>query len=250
MFYSSLLLVTGFAFQAAQTQPVSITSPAVANPAPTLTPEMRCDIMMARKLYRDAVDCFKAGSATSAVMANKAGIAYHQLTDLENARKQYQRAVKLNPKYAEAINNLGTVYYARKSYRRAISEYRKALQLRPDSAAFLANLGTAYFARKQYALASESYVQALKLDPEVFERRNTQGTAIQDQNVEERAKYHYYLAKTYSEAGVKDRAIQYIRKSLEEGFKERQRYMKEPAFAILRDDPEFKQIMSSEPKVL
>ena len=112
---------------------------------------MRCDIMMARKMYRDAVDCFKAGANTSAIMANKTGIAYHQLADLDNARKYYERSIKLNPKYAEAINNLGTVYYARKSYRRAISQYRKALALRPDFAPFLANLGTAYFARKQYA---------------------------------------------------------------------------------------------------
>lgn len=250
MFYSSLLLVTGFAFQAVPAQPVSNTAPAATAPLPSVPAEMRCDIMMARKLYRDAVDCFKAGAGTSAVMANKAGIAYHELADLDNAQKFYRRAVKLDPHYAEAINNVGTVYYAHKSYRRAISEYRKALQLRPDSAAFLANLGTAYFARKEYALASSTYVQALRIDPEVFERRSNVGTLIQDQSVEELAKYHYYVAKTYAEAGVKDRAIQYIRKSLEEGFKERQRFLKEPAFAGLRNDPDFKQLMASEPKVL
>lgn len=252
MFFPSLLLikgllVTGLAFQ--QATPVS------PNPAPAaeLSPEMRCDIYMARKEYRNAVDCFKAGANTSAAMANKTGIAYHQLgdpADLDNARKYYERAIKLNPKYAEAINNLGTIYYSRKSYRRAISEYRKALLLRPDSAAFLANLGTAYFARKQYALASQAYVDALRIDPEIFERRSNQGSTIQDQNVEERAKYHYYVAKTYAEAGVKDRAIQYIRKSLEEGFKEREKFLKEPAFAALRDDPEFVKLMAANQKVL
>src|SRR5580698_9793499 len=113
-----LLLVTGFALQT--TEPP---------PAPAITPEIRCDILMARKMYRDAVDCYKAGSDGSAVMANKTGIAYHQLADMDNARKYYERAIKLMPKYAEAINNLGTVYYAKKSYRRAISEYRKALTL-------------------------------------------------------------------------------------------------------------------------
>ena len=98
-------------------------------------------------------------------MANKTGIAYHQLADLDNARKYYERAIKLSPSYAEAINNLGTVYYARKSYRRAISQYRKALELRPGFAPFLANLGTAYFARKQYAQASMAYFQALARRP-------------------------------------------------------------------------------------
>lgn len=244
MFYRSLLLLTGLAFPGLAFQN------AAPPPLPPVTPELRCDIMMARKLYRDAVDCFKAGSGASAVMANKTGIAYHQLADMDNARKYYERAIKLSPSYAEAINNLGTVYYARKSYRRAISQYHKALELRPGFAPFLANLGTAYFARRQYAQASMAYFQALSVDPDVFERRSTQGTAVQDQTVEERAKYHYYVAKTYAQAGVKDRAIQYIRKALEEGFKDREKFLKDPEFMVLREDPEFKQLMATEQKVL
>jgi tetratricopeptide (TPR) repeat protein len=242
MFYSSLLLVTGFAFQAD-----------VPPERPPLTPEMRCDILMARKMFREAVDCFKAGADTSAIMANKAGIAYHQLgqpADIGNALKYYEKAIKLDPKYPEAINNLGAAYYARKSYRRAILQYRKALELRPGSAAFLANLGTAYFARKQYTQASAAYVQALSIDPDIFEERSNQGSAVQDQTVEERAKLHYYFAKTYAKQGFNDRAIQHIRKALEEGFKDREKFLKEPEFATLREDPEFKQLMSQEQKVL
>jgi tetratricopeptide (TPR) repeat protein len=245
MFSPSLVLLTGLAFQQA---PLPTNSP-----PPALTPELRCDILMARKDYRNAVDCFKAGADRSAVMANKTGIAYHQMgdpADLESARKYYERAIKLDPKYAEAINNLGTVYFARKSYRRAITQYRKALALRPDSAPFMANLAIGYFLRKQYELASQVRLDALRIDPEVFERRSTVGTAVQDETVQDRAKYHYYLSKTYAQAGVKDLALQYIRKSLEEGFKEREKFLKEPEFALLRDDPEFKQIMASEQKVL
>src|ERR1700734_2969581 len=95
----------------------------------------------------------QTGPGDSAVIANKIGIAYHQMLDLENARKNYERAVKLRPDYAEAINNLGTVYYARKSYRRSITQYKKALRLTPESASILSNLGTSYFARKNYELA-------------------------------------------------------------------------------------------------
>jgi tetratricopeptide (TPR) repeat protein len=242
MSFPSLLLVTGLAFQTnAPTQP------------PPVSAETRCDIMVARKLFRDAVDCFKAGADTSAVMANKAGIVYHQLgtpADLENARKFYEKAIKLNPKYAEAINNLGTVYYSRKSYRRAISQYRKALTLRPDFAPFFANLSVAYLARKQYQQASEAQLQALRIDPDVFEHRSTQGTSIQDMTVGDRARLHYYYAKSYAQTGQNDRAIQYIRKALEEGFKERDKFLKEPEFAVLRENPEFKEIMAAEQKVL
>ena len=46
------------------------------------------------------------------MLLNKIGIAYHQMMQLDNARKSYEQAVKLKPDYVEAMNNLGTVYYA------------------------------------------------------------------------------------------------------------------------------------------
>jgi tetratricopeptide (TPR) repeat protein len=220
------------------------------DPAKALSPEMRGDIFMARKMYREALEIYQTGPKDSPVLANKTGIAYHQMLELEMARKYYERAMKLNPKYAEAINNLGTVYYARKSYRRAIGEYRRALRIEPDSASILSNLGTAYFARKNYKEAFEIYQKALQLDPEVFERRSTQGILLQERSVDERAKFHFYMAKTYAKAGQTERALVYIRKSLEEGFKERDQFQKDPDFAGLQNNPEFKLIMSTEQKVL
>src|SRR5262249_38587071 len=89
-------------------------------PRQEVTPELRGDIMMARKMYREAVDFYKVGADKSPTLANKTGIAYHQLLDMENAKRWYQRAIKLNPQYPEAQNNLGTIYYAQKSYKRAI----------------------------------------------------------------------------------------------------------------------------------
>ncbi len=97
-----------------------------------ITPEVRGDIFMARKMYREAAEAYKEGPKDSAVLLNKTGIAYHQMLELGTAEKYYRRAIKVNPKYAEAINNLGTIYYARKSYRRAVNEYKKALRLNPD----------------------------------------------------------------------------------------------------------------------
>ena len=219
-------------------------------PAPIVTPEMRGDIFMAKKMYRDAAESYKQGPKDSAILLNKTGIAYHQMMELGTAEKYYRLAIKANPSYAEAINNLGTVYYARKSYRRAVSEYRKALRLSPKSASMWSNLGTGYFARKEYQHAAECWQQALSIDPDVFESRSTQGVLLQERSVEERAKFHYFLAKTYAKAGVNDRALLYIRKALEEGFKDRKKFEEEPEFAGLRDLPEFKQLLALEPRVL
>lgn len=217
---------------------------------PPLTAEQRGDIMMARKMYREAVDVYKQGPLDSAFIWNKIGIAYHQMLQIAEARKNYEKALKLNPKYSEAINNLGTILYSQKSFRKAISQYNKALKLSPNSASIYSNLGTAQFARRKYKEASESYQKALAIDPEVFEHRSAYGTLLVERSVAEKAKFHYYLAKTYANAGHTGRAIQYIRMALEEGFKERQKLMEEPEFAQLRETAEFKELMASEPRVL
>ena len=205
---------------------------------------------MARKMYREAAEAYKEGPKDSAVLLNKTGIAYHQMLELGLAERYYRLAVKSNRNYPEAINNLGTVYYARKSYRRAINEYKKALRVNPQSASVWSNLGMGYFARKNYKTAEECWQKALAIDPDVFENRSTQGVLLQERSVEERAKFHYFLAQGYAKKGQNDRALLYLRKALEEGWKDRKKMEDDPAFAALKDMPEFKQLLVMEPRVL
>ena len=222
----------------------------VEAPKTPLSAENRGDILMARKMYREAIEAFSQGSPKDAVLRNKLGIAHHQLMQLDAARKYYEQAVKLKPDYSEAINNLGTVYYAGKSYRRAISQYKKAIKIAPDSASIHSNLGTAYYARDQIALANEEYRIAMKLDPDVFERHSSYGVLLQERSVADRAKFHYMMAAIYAQDGRTDLALQYLRKALEEGYKERKKLPDDPAFAALRDLPEFKELLALEPRVL
>ena len=244
-----ILLATALLSAFAQNQPPQPAPQQAQTAKPQLTPEQRGDIYMARRMYREAIEAYQSVQPPTAVILNKIGIAYQQMGDLESAKKMYERAIKLNKKYPEAINNLGTIHYARKSYRRAISAYKKALQLNPDSASIYSNLGTAYFARKDYRRAVECYQKALSLDPDVFERRGT-AVLLQERSVEERAKFHYYLARVYAQNGRNDLALFYIRKSLEEGFQEKKRYLEEDVFAEIRKLPEFEEIMKIEPRVL
>jgi tetratricopeptide (TPR) repeat protein len=254
-FVSLLVLGTGLAFQTAPTMQTSdgfrTPSPNQNQPAnPALTPELRGDIMMARKMYREAIDFYKPEAEKNAVLANKTGIAYHQLQDLDNAEKYYRRAIKLNSKYPEAINNLGTVYYAKKSYRRAVNQYRNALRLTPNSASVLSNLGTAYLARKQPDEAMKAYEQAFAIDPEIFDQHSSQGVLVQERTIGERASYYYLLAKTSAKRGMTDKTLQYMRKALENGFKDRDKFTKEPEFSALQDNMEFQEILAAEYKVL
>src|SRR5262249_31423594 len=78
-------------------RPPAVGEPASARPQTPGTPlnaEMRGDIFMARKMYREAVEAYQDGPTGSAVLVNKIGIAYHQQLMLDRARSFYEKAMK------------------------------------------------------------------------------------------------------------------------------------------------------------
>ena len=83
-FFVTVFLVSGN--QAPQTangfRPTDKTAP--ADPTKALSPEARGDIFVARKMFREAIETYQLGPKTDPVLANKMGIAYHQLLDLES----------------------------------------------------------------------------------------------------------------------------------------------------------------------
>jgi len=216
----------------------------------TLTPEQHGDLYMARKMYREAIDTYKTGPQNSAVLWDKIGVAYHQLGDLNAARKAYERAIKLDKKYADAINNVGTIFYAEKKYRSAISRYKRALDFAPESASIWSNLGTAWYARGKFDLMTQAYAKALQLDPEVFEKHGSVGTRMLDRGVADKARYHFEMARMYAASGKNELALQYLRKALEEGFKEKEKLQQAKEFTVLRETQEYKDLMTLEPRVL
>lgn len=227
------------------------THASLSSPRPIqITPELRGDIFMARKMYREAIDKYREGPPNSPVLSNKIGIAFHQMLQLNLAKKNYEHAIKLDKRYSEAINNLGTIYYSQKSYRRAIGCYKRALRYTNPTASIYANMGAAYFGRKDYSHAAEYYEEALRLDPDVFEHHSTFGTLMQQRTVEERATYHLYMAKMYAKRGVNDRAMIYLRKALEEGVKDREKIPLLPEFGTLKSEPAFRELMALNPKPL
>jgi tetratricopeptide (TPR) repeat protein len=218
---------------------------ALAPPSHELSHERRADIFMARKMYREGVETYQLAlqQQESPYLYNKLGIAYHHLLMFPNATRSYQKAVKLDSEYSQAINNLGAIYYAQRKYKKAIRQYKKAIKENPNSASIHSNLGTAYFARKKYKNATAEYLQALQLDPRVFERRSTVGTLLQERNVRDRAQYNYFMAKTYASAELYEKSLLYLRRAFEEGYKKRKKVAEDPIFAPLLENPVFQRLV-------
>src|SRR5207245_8641799 len=133
-----------------------------------LSDEQLADLYMARKEYREASVIFKRladQNPQNPVYLNKLGISLHQQAALGPALKFYERAVKVDPTYADAANNIGTIYYQRKKYSKAIKAYHKAIAIRNDMPVLYSNLAYAYFEDKKFEQAIASFRQALALDP-------------------------------------------------------------------------------------
>lgn len=226
-------------------------------PAATASPEElenRGDELRAQKAYLDAMDYYRAAlqrkPAAIATLYNKMGITELLSQHFKDARKNFERSIKNDRRYADAYNNLGVTYYVQKKYGKAISQYHKAIALRSDFASYFSNLGAAYFSTKDFVQASSAYNQALQLDPDIFERSSRAGVAAQLSSPEDRAHFDYVLAKLYAKMGHPERSLQYLRRAMEEGYKDIGDVYKDSEFSELRKDPRFNELMAARPPAI
>ena len=151
---------------------------------------------------------------------------------------------------AVAYNNLGVVYYSVHDYGKAIHRYEKAILLDPDAASYYSNLAAAYFSSKKYAEAALNYGKAIELDPDIFERTSRAGVQAQISSPQDLARFDYVMAKLYAKMGVADRSLKYLRKAMEEGYKDIGDVYKDGEFAQLRKDPRFAELMAAKPPAI
>ena len=209
--------------------------------------EDRADQLRAQKLNLDALDYYHAAIAkepNSGRLLNKIGITYLMMQRYRESKKAFEQAIKADRKMADAYNNLGVVLYEEKKYSPAIKQYRKAIAIDGSSASFFSNLGAAYFAKKEFDPAVTAYRRALEIDPDVFERTSRSGVQAQLPSPEDRAHYDYTVAKLYAKMGLSDRSLEYLRKAMEEGYKDFKNVYKDTEFAELRKDKRFAELMA------
>jgi tetratricopeptide (TPR) repeat protein len=220
-------------------------------PAPGATPEeleRRGDELRTDKNYLDAVDFYQAalkGAPGNASVFNKIGICQLMMQRFKEAKKSFEHAIKADHNHADAYNNLGVIYYQGHSYNAAIKHYEKAISLKDDAASYYSNMGAAYFGKKQFDKAIQSYSKAMQLDPDTFERTSHAGVQAQLPSPEDRAHYDYVLAKLYARTGVPERSLHYLKKALEEGYKDIKDVYKDDEFSTLRKDPRFAELMAT-----
>lgn len=237
---------------------ISYTSAQQAAPAvlsPKQMQEERAKVQMAEKRYEAAIQSYQEmlkADPKNAVYLNMIGIAYLDLANFNQAKKYFARAAKADKKYSSAVNNLGMVYYHQKDFRGAIRQYQKAVAIDPNLAGTHSNLGFAYYNSNKYPEAAEEFQKALELDPAIFERNDRVGSVVQDRSVSNHGLFFFTMAKVYAQKRDAAHCAEYLRKSLDEGYKDVGKAATDPAFKDVINDPVVQEVMAriapAEPK--
>jgi len=98
------------------------------------------------------------------VAHNNLGVAYYQKSEWDKAIAEYQKAVTLRPRYADAYNNLGAAYAGKGKFDEAIAAHKQALAIKPDLLRAHLNLGVSYGKNGELDKAIEEYKAVLALD--------------------------------------------------------------------------------------
>jgi Flp pilus assembly protein TadD len=93
------------------------------------------------------------------------------------AKAEFQRVLRANPKVAVAHAGLGILYDLQRNFDKAKVHHRKAVALAPRRADFFNNLGFSYYLTQQHKKAIWCYQRALALDPGLALAYNNLGFA-------------------------------------------------------------------------
>ncbi len=99
------------------------------------------------------------------VLHNDLGLVYLGMADLYRAGREFERAIELDPSYADARINMGTVYMRRGKHAKALKSYLSALELAPDHPLVHYHLAVLYEKTGRYQDARRHYSRFIELAP-------------------------------------------------------------------------------------
>jgi len=200
--------------------------------------EAKGDALRKQKEFPQAMQYYRAAlrkEPTNAVLYNKLGMAELQVGNKKAAQGHFEKSSKLDPNFADPVNNMGVIAFIQKKHDRAIKYFKKALALNENRATFHVNLGAGWFAEEQWDRATTEFSRAVELDPMVF-NQSTRSGVLGQISPEERARYDFMLAKMFGKRGDIDHCLQYLKKAKEEGYNDMGSVYKDEGFAKIWQD--------------
>ena len=115
------------------------------------------------------------------------GMALQRQGKLKEAIKAYNKALAIKPDNAEAYNNMGIALHEQGKLEEVIEAYNKALAIKPDYAEAYYNMGGTLEEQGKLEEAIEAYNKALAIKPDYAEAYNNMGGTLKEQGKLEEA---------------------------------------------------------------
>jgi type IV pilus assembly protein PilF len=135
---------------------------------------------------------------------NAVGAVLLNIGRYADAQAEFQKAVELDPTYADAFHNLGSAYAEQGKWEDAIVAYRKALAqtiyASPEST--YNNLGYAYWAINKRREAEEAFRAALQLEPKLVPSHFWLAVILEKDGRKDEAKVHFKAARDLEPASM------------------------------------------------
>jgi tetratricopeptide (TPR) repeat protein len=108
-----------------------------------------------------------SGSADAKDAADfiNSGKAWTLKKEYDKAIKDFDEAIRLDPKNDDAFYSRGNAWLAKQEYDKAINDYDEAIRLDPKYAIAFIGRGNAWRNKKEYDRANKDYDEAIRLDP-------------------------------------------------------------------------------------
>jgi len=148
-------------------------------------------------VYKDRItfwqDCVDK-SPGKARPYNNLGVALADQGYQDQAIKQYQKALQIDPLYQDPIANIGLSLAEQGKIEESISQFLKALAINPKDYKTLNNLGASLIVVGRDTEAIQKLSEALTLDPYYAQAHNNLGVALQRQGRVDEAIDHFSTA--------------------------------------------------------
>jgi len=125
---------------------------------------------------------------------NNLGEAYAAQGEIDQAMREYKRALELNPMADRAHYNLGNIYRKKGEIDAAITAYNRAIEINSSYAKAYNNLGSIYLNKGDYEKAKELFFKALEIDPDFPQAHNNLGNVYSELGMSKEAIFEYKKA--------------------------------------------------------
>ena len=113
---------------------------------------------------------------------------------IDEAISIYEKAIKLNPSYGKAHNNLGTAFRSKRMLKEAEHQFRHTIKLVPKDAEAYHNLGNVYYDKGDFESASLWYDKASSINPRSVLTFINRGILYQESGQSDNAMYCFKKA--------------------------------------------------------